>query len=382
MLPSINHRSGSAPRKQRGFSLVELMVGALVGMIGIMAIMRAFELNETYKRSTGGTGQAQANGAIALFSLEREARMAGYGFNNPAALECTNIQWYFNGAYSSPPGGAGPGALPTLTTAPIRIEDGGGVGPDAITISYGTPDKRLIPTQTNRMPASSAEVKVEDNYGFSENDLFLIVQSGACVMYNATKLQNPANSDRIQRRPGAEGPFNPPGNGLFPDYTLGASVLNLGQLNVNRYDINNGDLRQTRLFAVPTGGGPLQLDNAPNILVNDIVDMRAYYGKDTNGDGQVDTWDKVVPTNAAGWFQVMAIRISLLARSGNYERPPTAASPCEATRTAPQFTANPLLSPNVAARYGNFIVPDGVPSCYKFRVFEGVVPIRNLIWRL
>jgi len=26
-------------------------------------------------------------------------------------------------------------------------------------------------------------------------------------------------------------------------------------------------------------------------------------------------------------------------------------------------------------------VPGGIPSCYKYRVFETVVPLRNMLWR-
>jgi hypothetical protein len=26
-------------------------------------------------------------------------------------------------------------------------------------------------------------------------------------------------------------------------------------------------------------------------------------------------------------------------------------------------------------------VPGGLPSCYKYRVFETVIPLRNMIWR-
>ncbi len=32
-------------------------------------------------------------------------------------------------------------------------------------------------------------------------------------------------------------------------------------------------------------------------------------------------------------------------------------------------------------RGGAFNVPGGIPSCYGYRVFETVVPIRNMIWR-
>ena len=74
--------------RQAGLSLVELMVGMMVGLIGIIIISHLYITNEQYKRSTTGSGAAQVNGAIALYSLERDLRMAGYGINNASALGC------------------------------------------------------------------------------------------------------------------------------------------------------------------------------------------------------------------------------------------------------------------------------------------------------
>jgi type IV pilus assembly protein PilW len=67
------------------------------------------------------------------------------------------------------------------------------------------------------------------------------------------------------------------------------------------------------------------------------------------------------------------VRVALLARSQNFEKPSVAGGPCDATTAANAPTwANGLLPMNV---------PGGLPSCYKYRVFETVVPLRNLIWR-
>jgi type IV pilus assembly protein PilW len=59
----------------------------------------------------------------------------------------------------------------------------------------------------------------------------------------------------------------------------------------------------------------------------------------------------------------------VLARSQNYEKPATPGDPCTATQAAPTWSG------------GAFTVPDGLPSCYKYRVFETVIPLRNVIWK-
>jgi type IV pilus assembly protein PilW len=373
---------GLSRSRAPGFSLVELMVGMAVGLIGIVAIMRAYEFNEAYKRSTGGTGQAQSNGAIALYTLEREIRMAGYGFINSAALGCGKINWYYNGAYGNPPSATG--TLPSISLVPVVINVDG-TKPDSITVTYGNPDTRLIPTKTIGLPASSAEIKVDDNSGFAENDLFIIVQGGACMMYNATKL-NTADTDRLQKNPGKDGPFNPPGNGLFPDYVVGADVFNLGQLSTSTYFIDTAndqrDFSVQPVFTIPTGGGVPVYSNVAQPLVNDIVDLKAWYGKDTTAteDGVIDTWDKVMPTDAAGWLRVRAIKVALLARSGNYEKPTVTGATCEATIAGSVNLKYTDPSNGNKVEYNN--IPGGLPSCYRFRSFETTIPLRNVIWRM
>src|SRR3970282_2934192 len=121
----------AAPARMSGMSLMEILIAMAIGLIGIVVITQTYLVNENYKRSTISAGGAQTNGALALFTIEREARMAGWGISWGAALGCNNIQWYYNGDYSNPPGGG----LPALTLAPVVIA-GGGARPDTINITH------------------------------------------------------------------------------------------------------------------------------------------------------------------------------------------------------------------------------------------------------
>ena len=68
--------------RMQGFSLVELMVGLVVGMIGVVIMMQIFSVSEGYKRTTTGGDDAQNNGAIALYGIQRDLRQAGQGTNS------------------------------------------------------------------------------------------------------------------------------------------------------------------------------------------------------------------------------------------------------------------------------------------------------------
>src|SRR5690606_30156878 len=86
--------------RQLGMSLVEVMVAVLIGMIGVLIITHVYITSDNFNRSTLGEGGAQTNGLIALYTIERDLRMGGYGIANTDALGCGNIYWYYDPDYS------------------------------------------------------------------------------------------------------------------------------------------------------------------------------------------------------------------------------------------------------------------------------------------
>ncbi|QJW83527.1 hypothetical protein HK414_03270 [Ramlibacter terrae] len=51
-----------------------------------------------------------------------------------------------------------------------------------------------------------------------------------------------------------------------------------------------------------------------------IVNMQAYYGKDTDNNGTVDARNRTAPTTNAEWLQVIAVRLAVVARSTQMEK--------------------------------------------------------------
>lgn len=369
------------PRRLAGLSLLEILVAMMIGLIGVVVITEVYIVNENYKRSTTSAGGAQTNGALALYTIEREARMAGWGIAWSGALGCSSIQWHYDGQYSNPPQSGG--TLPALTVAPVKIDDGG-AGPDTITIMYGNGNERVIPaTLTKSMPQPSSELEVDNPQGFSDDpgDFILMVNGNTCAMAQVTQVQ--ASAGHIQHNPGNDAPYNPPGGGsLLPGFPAGSQVYNFGRPIVNIYSIGNNSLRVANLFTAASSTVIPTYTPTPVEIVENIVDLQAQYGKDNgvnNGtvastvyaanDGRVDSYDNVTPVNGTEWQQVLSVRLGVLARSDNYERPDPPGSACTATTVAPTWAG------------GNFAVPGGLPSCYRYRVFETVVPLRNMIWR-
>lgn len=226
------------------------------------------------------------------------------------------------------------------------------------------------------MPQPSSELKLDEVAGFTENDLIVIAQPGQpCTMMQVTQVQLGA-AIALQHNPGNSAPYNPPGGtSLFPAYTEGALIFNMGKPIVHRYELINGNLHLTNYFMAPVAGSLPLFNNISQLLYDNIVDLQAEYGKDngagggTANDGVVDEFNNITPATSAEWQQVLAVRIGLLARSSNLEKPTGSPSTCSATTATPSWAG------------GNFSVPGGIPSCYKYRVFETIIPLRNMIWR-
>ena len=345
---------------QAGFSLVELLVAMGIGMLGMLAIMQAFSVTEKYKENTTGTSSAQTNGSIALFSIERDIRMAGYGITNPTALGCGPVQYYYNTNYTSPPGGT----LAALRVAPVMITQGAGSAPDIITTFASSASYRFAPaTLTVAMASANAAISVDAVTAFAPGDLVMAVNSGTCAIMQVTNVL----SSSLEHTNSGAAPFNPPTGSTLPAFAAGSQLFNLGRPQIRTYAVAGNDLMVADWL--------LTLAGTPStVIVDEIVDLQAEYGLDDGSgggvpnDGRVDGYTTTTPASAAGWQQVLAIRFAVLSR-GPFEKP-DAAGTCTATTAAPTWAGGTLNLPTTPQA-----------GCYRYRVFETTVPIRNMIWR-
>jgi type IV pilus assembly protein PilW len=363
-----------APKRaaQRGLTLVELMVGMVVGLIGMIVVFQTFAVAEGYKRTTTSGANAQQNGSIALFYLERDLRMAGYGINEPSLLGCKVL------AYDAGP----PVREFSFSMVPVIIGDGAADAPDTLTILAGS--SSLLPEPValiQTMVAPTSQFRTSTRFGFLPGDLVIAAEAGKdCSLAQVTALPTGAGqSDLIVHDSGsytdpdggaAVAHYNKPtGLGVTYsafDYTAqsGGLLFDIGsnpELSV--YAVANSRLVQT----------PLLQGTAATALAENIVQLQAQYGKDLAGDdGIVDRWEATMPASptAADWGRVLAVRLAIVARSGLREKPSAATGACETTVAAPTWAGGTL---DLSA--------DDNWQCYRYRVFETTVALRNQIWR-
>jgi len=344
-------KSRRSPFYQTGFTLVEIMVGLAIGMLATMVIMQVFSVFEAQKRTATGTADAQTNGSIALYNIGRELQMAGYPLlpATDSPLECATLT--INGTADT----TTPNRL-----SPVAITDGGTAAgaSDTITFRYGNSPMGGIPTQITAMGAPTAnDATVGSNLGCQAGDVTLITNGTTCAMSSASAV---AGTTTI----------------TLADTTAaisGANLACLGTWNEITYAVNNGNMERTVTpgTAVPSVAG--------------IVNLQAQYGiSATANSNQVTQW---VDASGATWAaptianrnRIKAVRIAVVARNAKIE-PAAVTATCSsltaATPTGLCAWAGSVASPAPAVNLSN----DPNWARYRYRVFETIIPLRNVIW--
>jgi len=393
----------------RGFTLVEIMIGLLIGMIGIVVMMQTFSVSEGYKRTSTSGSDAQVNGGLAMYLLEREIRLAGYGMNSLTPMGCTNIV-----VFSTLTGNTTSMRMVPFEINPAGIP-AGDPGTDTVLISYGSSENFVTGVGADQPSNSSANYSVQNNRdGFKPGDLVIAVQPGGgaggattCLMQELTGVPS-ASSCGTGGGGGSNelihntGQYKDPNHGCqmvtpthnksggISDPGTGAALPALNSQNGGTlFDI--GALPQVKVYAIR--GGSLTVCDmmvqdctlAANYspMVSGIVSLRAVYGKDSDGDGVVNGWDRAALATPADANSVIAAAVELTAKSGLKEKSSTGAAGCDATTVASRpDPAQDWFGVSLAA--GSQIDLSGTAAdwqCYRYKLFQTSVPLRNMIWR-
>lgn len=348
--------------RHHGFSLVEIMVGMAIGLLGMMVIMQVFSVTESGKRTTTSGGDAQQKAALSLHTIEHDVRMAGYGINGvPELMGCKIL-------------GYNATRLPTtfdFVLAPVVITQGVGNLPDSITITYSTSSVMNAPTSIIQdMPNPSAAYKVSNRYGFAPGDLVVIAESGKdCTLGQVTDTPGGGQSDNVIHNSGnytnpsgdnVSADYNKPGGVSNVNYTTTAKLFNLGPLPIsNVYSITGSSLN---LFTNLTAANETVADN--------VLDLQAEYGVDSDDDGDVDAYRTSADLDANGtttgseYSQILSVRFGLIARSTKRE------PACNVTTVVPTWAGGAF----------NNIKANVDWQCYRYRVFETTTMLRNMLW--
>jgi type IV pilus assembly protein PilW len=368
------------------------MVGMVIGMLGIIVMMQLFSIFEGQKRTTTGSGDAQNNGAIALFELQREIQKSGYGISSFNLLGC-DIQLR---------------AGVTITSiAPVTINHAsippGDANTDTLLVIYGNGNGSEDGDALNTS-GSNYGVATPVSFAIGDHVVARLAPPATCnPIYLTTVINNVPN---LTVAPGNMDPA-PTATGVKDNmlYNLGSAPT------IQAYAIRGGQLTVCKFIDIDPLTGADNGNDCSNVantgnaaiwrpVASDIVSMQAIYEHDTATPipapiGQyyiVNTGDKTTPsvlnwpTASCGWLRTPAIGIALVARSGQYEKPN--ADGATVTTTAPTWGQSMPGGPFPPGnQFGINLTrnPDGSTNTnwgnYRYKVFQTEVPLRNVAWQ-
>lgn len=375
-----------------GFSIVELLVSLVIGLLALGFATRLVTGSEQAKSAALGSSDSMQNGMLAMFSISGDAQQAGFGLNDPLLLGC-DTRFADNEGFVLADAPRGAATVKPLVPA---IIESGGAGPDRISLYSGsslsgTGTVRLV---TNYIGGTSLDLDRQP-FGFASGDVVVVAPEdkiGKCAL------------TQVSEAPGKEATLSVAGGQGFRYATgsLGRNfngattrVFNLGPaagLSLHTWSVANGFLR---LRATDMAGAGA----APATVADNIVSIKAQYGFDTRTGGafapkdglRVGRWSATMidadgdsQVGSAGDYEHMAaLRIAVVARSKTRERP-NAAGACSATTVLPTVfaSAEPFDVTPAPIQVEVSVAGDGADwRCYRYRVFETIVPLKNASWR-
>lgn len=363
------------PASQNGFSLVEILVGLVIGLLATLVIMQVFTTFEGDKRTTTGTADAQTNGAIALYQVQRDIQSAGFGL---PVFDSANSPYQCNPSPTIDHDSNV--ATPDIDLFPITIIDGGVGASDAISVRYGNTSRGGMSVKMVAGTGTTAGVngvQVDTHLGCQEGDTVLVMSAPTCSMTTiaANGLTAAGVSPVVIT-------LNSPAN-----LAVGNYIACMGIWNEYSYTVNSNQLVRTGVINAAVTPPVPSATAVP--VVADIVDMQAQYGVSvTANSNQVTQWvdaaggdwakTGTTPT-VANRNRIKAIRVAVVARSGAMEK--TNVSTACSSVTAPSPTGVCAWT-GTAASPAPVLNLTGDPNWqrYRYRVYETMIPLRNVVW--
>lgn len=410
--------------RSAGFTMIEIIIAVLIGLIGIVVIMQVYAVSEGYKRTATTGTDAQVNGAVGLYQVERDLRVAAYGISallSPPmgqGAACTSIRVYNSASNQTV----------DLQLTPFQINPAnvpaGDPNTDVILMLYGNADSAIIGTFADQGGSPTRYFDVKDNWnGYRNGDLVIgyspaggVANGPVCALHELTAVPS-GNGNCGQPVPGALGrPWIAHNNGGYPDPNngckmkqstfnsttgitmsngqpvpalnkgIGSQIFNFGPLPAwKAYAVRNGNLTVCDLFAQNCNDLTQW-----QVVAQDIVSLRAIYATSPNIQTTASTWTRNQINTAAQANQVTGVAVALVARSPLIEKPKSGTA-CDATvnRALPdRAIATPWYQQYLGATDGTIInaafdlsTTRADWQCYRYKLFQTAVPIRNLTWR-
>lgn len=341
-----------------GFSLVELLVSLVLGVLLVTAAVNVLLGNLQTFRTTESSSRMQENGRFIIEQLRRDIRHAGYYGcryllvnENPrgtGALDPGLIRNTLNPAPPAAPAytfdftlpvigyerlsGAWSPALPTNTLITSPLEDDRF---DILVVSGMRSAGVLVDDHPPSTPPGQNSLQVSSGHGLEVGDIVMVSDCTSAAIFQITSTA----SDNIAHTTGSGTPGN------HTD-ALGRSFSDAEVHELDRaafYVTNDAVTGRPSLF------------RNDRELVPDVEGFRVFFGIDNTLNRRVDEY--VPASGVTNWANVLAVRVELLLSSGE----------------ADGFTERPVSLPFA----GGTFIPADADDSRLYQVYSVTVGLRN-----
>jgi len=291
-------------RSQNGFSLAEMMVAMLIGMIILAAVSQMFVSTNKASNNQNRLARVQENGRFAMFYLLRDLRMAGYmGCTRDVETNLTNnlsspVTFYSDTTSLTRPiegiddATSGSAWSPSgATTMPASLWTAGTIAkPDLIAIrGVDTTSRQPVSTL---MTSMSGALTISSTSSYANNSVVLVAD---CLKSDLVQV-SVTNSTTLT-----------PAASLSKQYDNAASVY---RYSTRTYYIRLNNNGVPSLYRDENGGNTVE-------LVEGIESIKILYGLATPPNVQPSRYIKASAMTATDWPNVVSVKIGILARTPN-----------------------------------------------------------------
>jgi len=384
---------------QRGVSLVELMIAVTLGLLVVLAVTTMLVRGDGTNRAGLAVNDINQAGALASIQLDTALRSAASGFATRAsevygcrlnARRSGNVWLPRNAAWPAPFAGF----TQHVRVAPVVIGKGqSDTGSDVLAVMRGNAG---VGEAALEVLGVGALLGLRNTIGLRNDDLLLLADGGPeCLLLQTTALPSPAANTPVLNAGITEVQVTG-GTGLYhqldgPQRTMASFApvtpntvaIHLGSGLLDGTTPRNAP--QFTLYGVGANGTLFSLDvlgidgGMPLPIVDGVVELRALYGLDTNGDNVLDTWADpgVEPFTAATLLsgtpaaqqtlqRIVAVRVGLVMRTTRREREAVA-------------PASIVLFQDMPAALHQTRTLSQDEQRFRHRTYEFTVPLRNVL---
>jgi len=321
-------------RRMAGFSMVEVLVALVIGMLASIVVLQLFNNSENRNRTAAGSADAQSNGLMTLYQMQSQILRAGYGFNSISLFNC-NVTWQVaSGSSITKPIKLVPVAINPVDSAGVQIIPAGDANTDVLVVISGNGNSESEGNEILETNSAVYTVRTQSIFEVGDrviaapfsNSLGGTLCGTTALTIDRITASDPTSS-KVTTLVGTAGKvlFNlglgPNGLNATPTVAMptnGPTILayavrngNLTVCDFNVNDCSNDSNKSLISVWVP--------------IASNIASMRAAYWRDNSADwnGATPTEiaiDQTLPNTACDWARVRAINLLLVARSDEKDK--------------------------------------------------------------